>query len=597
MKRCAHYLKSNKNSETVHDAIWLDTETVGVPISDTEERHELQMGMAAFRRTSRKNEWTQPLWTEFNTIPDLWDWVEDRLHGKTRLYIFAHNWAFDGPVLDMFNELPKRGWKLLSAIINSPPIIIRWRRGKHTIQIVDTLNIWRMPLKKLGNSIGLAKLDMPHADAPKQDWQAYNKRDVEIIMEACIKWFAFLKDNDLGGFACTLAAQSMRTYRHKFMHHKILIDVDERALALARRALHGGRTECHHIGTCPETIHKLDINSQYPAIMATKQLPARLVGTYSNVTMQELTEWLEKYCVTSEVQINTNEPVYGVVHDNKLIFPVGTFPCVLSTPELEYALAHGHILTIGAASVYEKELLFKEYVHYFTKLRQKHREAGNDAEQHNAKIFMNALFGKWAQKGTYYEKYDETSDRSIKVWKNIDAETRKVTHYRQYAGVIEQQSDQYESRESHPAIAAHITAHARIQLWGLMQRAGHGNYYYNDTDSVWCNEIGAMALSEEMHPTELGALKLEGIHQQVIIHGPKDYLLDGIETIKGIRKTARKLEANVYEQERFTTLVGLLRRGDLSAPIVSTITKHLRRTYTKGVVDSDGRISPLHLSL
>lgn len=597
MKRRCHYLKANKGSETVHDAIWVDTETKGVPINDTEQRHELFTGMAAYRRTTRKDEWTKPLWAQYVTFPEFWDWVEARLHGKSRLYLFAHNWAFDAPVLDMFNELPKRGWKLISAVIQSPPIILRWRKGPHTIQVVDTLNIWRMPLSKVGSSIGLPKLEMPSYEASVQEWTEYNKRDVQIIMEACIKWWIFLKSNDLGGFASTLAAQAMRSYRHKFMSTQILIDDNTDALTLAREALHGGRCECHFIGTCKETVYKLDINSQYPAIMASEYLPARIIGSYSRVTITELQEWVDKYCVTAKVLIDTDEPVYAVFHNKKLVFPIGQFWTTLSTPEIQYALQHNHIKQVDSAAVYEREILFKDYVTYFHAHRQTSRVANNEADSDNAKLMMNALFGKWAQKGIYYEKIAETQDRTIELWTDHDVETGKTYHMRQYAGIIEQQGEYTEARESHPAIAAHITAHGRMQLWGLMQIVGVGNYYYNDTDSLWVNEKGAVALSAHMHDNELGKLKTEGVHSQVIIHGPKDYYIDGLTKIKGIKKNAVQIQYGEFEQDKFTTLVGLLRRGDLTAPIVSKVTKHLRRIYDKGVVDKNGRVLPLTLTL
>lgn len=597
MTRRCHYVKGNKNCESIHDAIWVDTETKGVPINDNEERHELFMGMAAYRRTRSVDSWTHPRWTQFESSNEFWNWVEDCLHGKTRLYLFAHNWAFDAPVLDMFNILPERGWTLISAVIQSPPIILRWRKPPYTIQVVDTLNIWRMPLAKIGESIKLPKLPMPKPDDPRETWETYNRRDVEIIMGATIKWLNFLKVNDLGGFACTLAAQSMRTYRHRFMSKQILIDDNERALQLARDALHGGRTECHFIGTCPETIHKLDINSQYPAIMATEYLPARIIGHYTNVTYNECKDWVDEYCLTAKVSIDTDEPVYGIVSDAKLVFPIGTFTTVLSTPELAYAFEHDHITKVHEVAVYEREILFSEFVNYFTELRGKYRDAGNDAEAYNSKIMMNSLYGKWAQKGLHYTKVGDAEDRSIKLWINYDVEDDKVTHMRQYAGIIEEQGTTTESRDSHPAIAAHITAHGRIQIWGMMQRAGLDNVYYCDTDSVWCNEKGAVNLTDMMHPTLLGRLKVEGIHTEVIIHGPKDYMLDGKARIKGIKKKASCIGPGLYEQDKFTTLIGLLRRGDLTAPVVSRLTKQLRREYTKGIVNTDGRISPLSLSL
>jgi hypothetical protein len=593
--RRAHNLKVNHTNESVHEAIWTDTETAPVKQPDGSDYHYLMFGYGAYARTVRPNEWTRPLWARYQTVNEYWDWVEDRLHGKSRLYMFAHNWAFDAPVLDTFNVLPERGWKLTGSIIQSPPVILKWRRGPHTIQMVDTLNIWRVPLKKLGESIGLPKLTMPDYGAPEADWNAYGKRDVEIIMQACQQWWSFLIDNDLGGFASTLAAQAFRTFRHRFMTNTILIDDNVDALNLAREALHGGRTECFYIGVCPVTVTKLDINSQYPAIMRREVMPAKLIGHYKRVTMHELIKWSTRYCLVAQVQVHTNQPAYAVVHDKRLIFPTGEFVTVLCTPEIEYALLHGHIIKVFDVSVYEPKLLFKEYVNWMHQYRQRCRESGDEVAAINAKLLMNSLYGKFAQKGLIYKKIDDTDDTEIKVWVELDVETNTVYHLRQYGGIIEQLEQETESRDSHPAIAAHITAHARMQLWGLIQMAGRGNVFYCDTDSIWVNETGAKRLKYFLDATALGKLKVEGVHDDVIIHGPKDYLIDGHARIKGIRKNAKQIGPNTFEQDKFTTLVGLLRIGQLSAPVVTRLTKRLRREYTKGIVDALGNVSPLSL--
>jgi len=595
--RRSHVLKSNSNCETVHDAIWVDTETNQKQITNDTVRCELMQGVACYRRRRKNSDWTKPDWFYFTTINEYWDWVALKLRAKTRTYMFAHNWAFDAPVLDMFNVLPERGWALKSAVINSPPIILRWQRAGKTIQVVDTLNIWRMPLTKIGKSINLPKLDMPATNAPRAVWDTYNKRDVEIIMVACLRWFDFIDTNDLGGFASTLAAQAMRTYRHRFMPSKILIDDNEDALKLARESLHGGRCECHFIGRVPETIHKLDVNSQYPAIMATQYMPARLIGHYTNVTATELASYLTKYCIIADVRVSTNESIYAVVHDKRLVFPTGNFRTVLTTPELQYAIAHDHIIDIGNVAVYEREILFADYVSYFANVRANARAAGNECDAANAKIMGTSLFGKWAQKGIHYTKVADTDDKSIKLWIDVDGVTGQVDNMRQFAGIIERQEQETESRDSHPAIAAHITGHGRMQLWGLMQDAGHGNYYYSDTDSLWVNEIGAANVEEQIHQLELGKLKIEGVHEEVDIYGPKDYVLDGKSRIKGIRANAKKLKCNTFEQDKFTTLVGLLRCGDLTAPLVTSLTKVLRRRYTKGHVMQSGHVVPLRLFL
>lgn len=591
--RRAHYLKPNHGCEMPHECIWVDTETNAKLLSDGSERHELDFGYAAYSRTVRKGEWIEPQWIKFNNILMFWEWVTSRLHGKSKLYIFAHNWAFDAPVLDVFNVLPELGFKLHNSVIQSPPVILKWRCAPHSLMLIDTLNIWRMPLAKLGESIGLPKLKMPDKLAPQSEWDTYAKRDVEIIMRACLNWFDYLKSNDLGGFAPTLASQAVRTFRHKFMSHKILIDSDEKALALARNSLHGGRTECFYLGKVPETIYKLDANSQYPAIMRTKFMPRQLLGHYTRPSVNELSKWLDEFCLTIKAHIKTSLPVYPVNHNDRLTFVTGEYIGYLSTPEIEYAIEHDLIVEVYEVNIYERDIIFRDYIDYFYNERLKYKAEGDETRSLQTKLLMNSLFGKFAQRGIMYTKVDDTRDASIKVWTEIDAETGDVFNYRQYAHIIEELQQEGESRDSHPAIAAHITAHARTQVWGWMLGSGLGNYYYCDTDSIWVNKSGYERLRHLIDDNELGMLKCEGVHDNVWIYGPKDYIIDNQVRIKGIRSKARKVDDNVFEQDKFSSLIGLLRYGDMSAPIVKKQIKHLKRQYNKGIVQDDGWIIPL----
>lgn len=595
--RRQHYLRANKGCEMPSECIWVDTETKPSTQPDGSEAHHLWFGYAAHRRAPRPNEWTKPDWTRFIDIGEYWDWVESKLHGKIKLYMFAHNWAFDGPVLDVFNELPRRGWKLVGSVIQSPPIILRYRRGCHTLQLVDTLNIWRMKLEDLGNSLELPKLTMPALSDPQSQWDTYGQRDVEIIMLACLQWWTFLKSNDLGGFASTLAAQAFRTFRHRFMHHDILIDDNENSLELSRQALHGGRTECAFIGKVPHRVFKLDINSQYASVMHNEYMPRKVIGHYRSVTFSELRNWLTKYCVVAECTVDTEQAVYPLVHDKRLIFPVGQFTTFLTTPEISYGLEHGHIIGIRQAAVYERDILFKDYVEWMFDYRVSCKDQGNEVDADNAKILLVALFGKFGQRGFIYNTIEHIQDLSIGMWTELDAETGEVNHLRQYGGIIEQLINETEARDSSPAIAAHITAHGRMMLWSLLQQAGKGNVVYYDTDSIWTNETGYSNLKEHCHKTDLGKLKMEGIHNEVIIYGPKDYRLDGLARIKGIRRNAVEIDPGYYRQEKFTSLKGLLRIGDLTRPIVTTITKRLQRIYKKGIVTPTGVVDPLRFPL
>lgn len=590
--RRSHYIKANKSSEYPRHAIWFDTETTPEQIDPHTIKHHLKFGWLCYRRRARGHRWSKPIWQRFTSIIEFWEIIDSYVNAKESLTLFAHNGSFDLPVLDAFNYLQDNDWVLTNAVIESPPIILKWRKHNRTIRFIDTLNIWRMSLKELGKSIGLAKLTMPDSWADDDQGDEYCKRDVEIIMNACLLWFEFLNEHDLGGFAPTLASQAMRAYTHRFMKHQILIDDDELALSMARESYHGGRTECFYIGQAEGPLYQVDVNSMYPAVMSECMMPTRLRGVYRRVSMTEIRKLLLSMCCIARVRIITDTPVYPQYTRGKLLFPVGEFDTTLTTPELKYAIDNKHVVSIDEVALYEQATIFKEYVDYFYNMRLKYKSAGDKTSSGLVKILLNSLYGKFGQRGRVFETIDNVDSHEIKVWTEYDVDTQTKTHNRQFAGMVQQQTDETESRDSHPAIASHVTAHARMRMWSVYQTAGLENCYYTDTDCVVVNAIGYERLTDMLDETRLGLLKLERTINRVVIYGPKDYQFDDDVVIKGVKHDARWLKHNRVEQEQWSGLKGLIAKGDLTAPTTKTIIKNLKREYTKGIVQPDGFVLP-----
>jgi DNA polymerase family B len=593
--RRAHWLSHNVNSESVHSAIWVDTETTPKTDKQGVTTHHLRFGWACYQRTRVSGDWTAEEWLRFTTREQFWNWLESKLRGKIRLHVFAHNWAFDAAVLGAFEILPRRGWVLRQAVIDSPPVILTWRKSGMTIRVLDTLNWWRMPLAAIGDSLDLPKLKMPGPKAGRRAWDIYARNDVEIIRRAVREWLAFLQAYDLGNFGPTLASQAIRAFRHRFMDHKILIDDDIEALQLARDALHGGRTEAFRIGRINGPVYCLDVNSMYPAVMADGEFPTVLRLHARNPTHEELNRWLESYCVVARVCLTTSRRRYAAVANDKLLFPIGRLRLALTTPDLRDAIAHGEVESIDEASVYERAPIFSRFVREIYALRQDAMGKGERVRVWLLKILLNSLYGKFAQRGEVWNTVEQTPDLTLGVWREIDLETGRVYSYRRFAGQVQLRAVQPESHDSHPAIAAHITAEARARLWQLMQVATEREVMYVDTDSLYVSQKGFDRLRLHIDPRKLGSLKHEATHEWMQIHGAKDYAYPGHVVCKGVRPKAAWIASNAAVQEQWSTLVGLLRRGDLGAPTTVSVTKVLHRVYEKGDVSADGAVSPFAL--
>lgn len=593
MSRRAHWLKANKKVEIPVHCIFYDTETKSEAISDDTEQAKLWFGWACYIRRYRDSTWGKPTWFRYSRAGEFWRWVGEHSKPKRKTYLFAHNTGFDFTVLQGFRWARRFNWANTGRIIDDPPTVIRFRRDSHTLCFIDTLNFYRMSLKELGGIVGLEKYEFPSEGQTEEEWDIYCRRDIEIMVKGMQMFWKMVTDWQLGNFAYTLPAQAFAAYRHKFMHTPIFIDDNEKATELARKAYIGGRTECFRIGKINETVHCLDINSQYPFIMATMPVPIRLVTTLRRVSLSELISLLQTYCLVADVTLTTSQANYPKKIPGWTIFPIGTFRTVLNTPELNLALIQGHVKCIQRVIVYEKAVIFREYVNFFYEQRMEARVQGNEALATMLKLMMNSLYGKFGQTGRKYEKVWEVPNDAINTWVEWDRDGQSLHRYRQFAGVVEELQRDAESRESFPAIAGHITSAARMLLLDGISQAGEGNTLYCDTDSLFVNARGFDNLSGRISDAQLGWLKHEWESDSVTIHGVKDYEVGGRLKRKGIRSDSTEIEPATYQQVEFRGLKGMVQDKDLDRLLIKQVTKHLHRVYSKGEVDSEGIVHPL----
>ena len=584
-----------KRAAYPNNVIWFDTETTPERVSDVEERHVLEFGWGCYRRQLSPARWSRPDWRRFATAAQWWDWVESKMRNNTVLYIYAHNMGYDSTVVQTWSELPQRGWDLKAAVLDSPPFIAHWRSGRKSIRMLDTLNLWPIPLKRLGELVNLPKLERPGEWTGTREDDRYCKRDVEILMTTCLKWWEWLADHRLGGAAATRAAQAMVSFRYRFLSHTILIDNNLTALSLARDAYHGGRTEVFKVGVTAGPLYLLDVRSEYPTVMQRENYPTVLRGVYGGITLSDLHDLLARYAVVADVEVGTPEPCYPFSDSSPLLFPVGKFRTVLSSGELAYALERGHIKHVRRLALYDRAPIFREFVTDISALREVALKSGDKFRAWVLKYHLNSLYGKFGQRGRKSRRVATTEDLSAKVWDEVDGETGTRYRMRQLGGVIEQHWVEGESAYSHPAIAAHVTAYGRLLLWELIRLAGDGTVLYCDTDSVLVNQSGYERLRSRIGNGELGSLHLDKKVGECVIHAPKDYALDGVTRIKGVRKDATWTDANTVIQDKWLGIRSLLMRGDVSAPIVRREVKHLKRRYNKGVVLASGWVRPYRL--
>lgn len=576
--------------------IWLftDTETV---LKDTPEgqSHFFSIGWTCLWIRSYEGKKDHYDWQYFTDEKQFCQYIEFIAISLKDIILVGHNIFFDLQASGFYDYFTRWEWRLKFYYDRGLTYILKCTKGKASVTICSTSNWFDQSLKKIGDTLGLPKLDVDFETSTPERLKTYCRRDVEIIVRAMKLYLDFITTHKLGKFSLTKASQAFTAFRTRFMTHKIFIHSHPEVIDLERSAYIGGRTEAFYIGKCRgDSFTTLDINSMYPHVMTCFDYPYRLVELMSVPTTHHLSQLLKTFAVIAFVTVKTPMPAYAVKHKGKTIFPIGTFDCYLCTQGLKYALKMGHIVKIHRAAVYRKADLFTPYVQYFHTLRNEYKEGENDIMTLLCKYMLNSLYGKFGQlkinsditlldTGRGYFRQDVPNLVTGRLVVVTHLMNSKIVQYPEGEGDL-----------SNVAIAAHITENARFALWDIMCKVGRSRVLYCDTDSVKIPSRDVFRLKDQMDPTTLGRLKVEDTTPRLWIEGAKNYRSVDARKIKGIPKGAEEISPGVFRFTSFVRQVTHLRSGVHTGAMVKTITRRLTSPYDKGRVMASGRVRPYH---
>ena len=298
----------------------------------------------------------------------------------------------------------------------------------------------------------------------------------------------------------------------------------------------------------------------------------------------------------AEVDLDVKEPVFCVRYKSKLIFPTGQYRTFLCSEGLKYARRKGYIKKFIRASFYQMDDLFSDYVNYFSDLRAKYQAYENKIMTKLCKYMHNTLYGKWAEREIKTDMMDNPvrGDYQRKeIWDAVHGGFWIETHFMNQ--VIMQH---YEGEGSHsmPAIAAHITENARMELWKLINLAGRENVLYCDTDSIIIRASVLPKIKRRIHPTKMGSVKIEHSFTQLRIDGVKNYRTDLFKRIKGIPEKAVEELPGLFRFDSFQRQAACLKDSRVGGVKITSVTRELKHKYNKGVVHDDGTVTPLHFT-
>lgn len=576
--------------------IFLDTETSQNEYGDGVVKHRLKLGVAIYCRSRRGQALRPQDELVFYDNTTFWDWLDVLPDDKTKTLLVAHNLNYDLPVTHAFHELEQRSWKLKGYYSSGMVNIFRWKRGTQRLEAIDNGNFFPGSLDKWGQIVGYPKLAVEFDTVSDAELIAYCRRDVEIMIELWRYWMQFLDDNDCGAFRPTVASTAFGAFRHRYNTEDVWIHGDELAISLERAAYKGGRVECLFQGARKwGPFYYCDVNNMYGHVMKEHLYPISLWGSKCYPKMVELVYRLNRYSVIAHVKVNVTENWFPHKVNGRRAYPTGTFVTTLTTPELHLAYDNGWIEQVYAMAWYRQGRLFADYVDHFYSARKAYESDGNKPMASIAKLMINSLYGKFGQRGIKQwidGECDPDTSLTITIYTDGEEKPYTMTHL---GGQIIYTQAHGEGWNSFPAIAAHVTAYARLHLYRLMQMVPQEHRYYMDTDSLIVDEQGLSYLQSELDENKLGALKIERNSPYLIVNAPKDYFMDDHIRIKGIRADAELVAPNTYSQTQWSRLAGMLRRGNAKDYTTQTVTKTLQREVWSGEVQPSGWVLPFHL--
>lgn len=507
--------------------------------------------------------------------------------------IFAHNAEYDlGVIYDNIYSIDKE------AIFNGKFICCT----NGNCLFADSMNIYSTSVKKIGEMLGLKKLEISdeYLTGDVNLKKGINKkmidyciRDCEIVYEALDYIF-----NYVGNVKITIASLTLDLFRRSYQPFHI--DFNENLVNTFFESYYGGRCEAFFIGNTKSFVY--DFNSMYPDAMLNCVFPnPKYLQITELCSVKQFTDYYLKYFEgVVKLEMFHVEHFFGflpVKKDGKLLFPVGNITGYFNFNEIRFALENKMIRIKKIHKIVFAPAMKSPFKDYIKTLYDKRKNSNSDLEKNVLKLFMNSLYGKFAQKIKSEMIY---IDDMIKQFDIINQYVlkKKLIKIIPFNAIrkdcfIEIKSKNYFLYNTIPSFSSYITSYARIKLLRAMIEYKNFNITYCDTDSIFCeyklpindsNEIGQLKIENKI------VTKIEGLKNYRFIDEHKEEK----QKIKGVPKNAQKLDERTYVFKSLMKTKEATRRNLISG-IVTERKKILSLKYEKRIVAYDGTTKPIKL--
>lgn len=455
------------------------------------------------------------------------DYIFSFKNGTT---FYAHNLTYDiSFVLSWLFQNRKDKFKIVRQVLlplTKKFFTIEILHNNRRIKFKDTFTLFSAPLSKVLESY----TNLEKTKTPIFDYWSDIKLDSYVIkyskIDALGLAISLRKRLEFGRNSLTTASGAMKEFKHLMEKHygsdnynNLIPKIDYLTDQKLRPAYRGGFTYVNpmHQSNILHNVHKIDVNSMYPAQMYNNYIPIGepeiikdgevITDNYYKLGIQtfsvNIANIKEGYCpFLSAANSFTGANIYLSHLTEDLDIEEKTFSLTLQEFELfKESYEYQDLKLKGGFLFKANNNLFKKYIDKFWEMKS----SKDSTIKSLGKLFLNSLYGKFAES---YEKINFEVDYDEKIiYKETSREIRECGYL--------------------PA-AIFITSYSRVFLIRSILNVGFKQFVYCDTDSIHflCSEqIEEYMLNSklEFDEKEIGKWNYEGKYERALYLRAKRY--------------------------------------------------------------------------
>ena len=499
-----HPLKRNDKCWTPHLVAFFDTEFPRDPERPgSPQLFKCACAAKARRHGKGRRDPVESLQTDQPHM--LADWVEQAAEPGSALWLYGHNVAVDVHSSGLLDALLGRGWSLSRHGLANPSMWALLVRGRQSIHLCDSLSLFGVGEKRMGELLGLPKLDMPGYGDDLEAWLAYCWRDVEIGIRALLEAMADWHEHDCGRWTDTGPGCGWNSMRHKIKGGDIWIDPHPDARRFERSAIYGGRRELLRFGELPESEYcDLDLEHAFTSVGEHFALPASRGRHFERVQLDSPLIGGAGVGLIAECRVRVDRPRYPLRTDAGVVYPTGEFWTTLAGPEIAEARARGELLAVGPGYGYVLKHWAHEWSRWVTAVLDGRDESVGPMLRLLLKGASKTVWGRTAMRvtGTVSEGDGPTEELRLERGHDQTSGCGMVIIDQGWRRRIELQDQ--ESDDSFPAILAWVQSIVRVLVSRLVDALGDDALVQIATDGVL---VAPWRLAEIAHD---GGVSIEG---------------------------------------------------------------------------------------